>query len=271
MTDYLNREAPVLELADVSAAYLARASRADSADAEGEAWALRGVSLELATGRTMAIIGRSGSGKTSLCRAVVGLLPLCAGTIRSGGEIIASRRRTSKAARAGVQMIWQDPFASLDPRMKIGEAVGEARQALAEHRAERRAALRSNIEAALERVGLPADFADLYPHQISGGQRQRVCLARALAAEPKLVLLDEPFASLDLETAREIAELLLELRRGSALALLLVTHDLDLAGFLADEIAVLERGEIVERGSAERVMAAPQHESTRSLLQAVGA
>jgi len=253
----------LLQLQDLDAAYVATGWRATSRPA------LRGVGFTLHAGRTLAIVGESGSGKSTLLRCLTGLLRPERGTLQLAGQRLDLARLTDPTPlRASLQLVFQDPGASLDPLWRIGDIVAEplrlaARSPSADVRASRVAAL-------LADVGLDPELARRYPHALSGGQRQRVAIARALAAQPAALLLDEATSALDVLVQRQILELLRRLQRERDLALLFVTHDLDLVAGFADEVGVLWRGALVECGAVGEVFAHPRHSYTRELLNAAG-
>ena len=229
--------------------------------------AVNDVSLDLAPGEIFALVGESGSGKSSLGRLVVGLEPTTSGQIAIAGEDPARRLRTP-GARPLAQMVFQDPYSSLNPRKLIRHALA---QPLINHRICRPAETEARSIHLLDLMGLTpgADFLDRYPHELSGGQRQRVVLARALAAEPLVLVADEPVSSLDMSTRAQILGLLQRLRRDMGLAILLITHDLAVVGKMADRIGVMYLGRLFEVGPARAVIARPTHPYTRMLVSAV--
>ncbi len=214
--------------------------------------AVDGVSLSLPAGGSLAIVGESGSGKTTLLRMVVGLLEPSAGTVRLG-------------AGAPPQLIFQDAGASLTPWMSIGDQIAERLAALDVPRSERA----DRVARTLESVGLPADAAASFPGRLSGGQRQRAAIARAIAVPPALLACDEPVSALDVSLAAQVLNLLCDLRARLGIALLFVTHDLAAARAVADEVAVMHRGVVVERGPTDQIFSRPAHGYTRELLAAV--
>jgi len=218
--------------------------------------ALDGVSLELEAGETLAVVGESGCGKTTLARAVLGLQPIVRGRITLSGEEVRGTRDTN-GERVG--MVWQDPYASLNPRWKVGKSALEP-VALAGQRGSRTA------EQVFEEVGLDPRFVGRYPHELSGGQRQRVAIGRALAMKPPLVICDEPTAALDLSIRAQILNLLRDIQNLNHCAFLYISHDLTTVRFLADRVAVMYLGRIVETGPAEEIFAAPRHPYTKALL-----
>jgi len=225
----------------------------------GTVTALDGVDLTVAEGEVVAVIGESGSGKSTLARCAVGLTRPDAGAVWHGETDLATcDRRTLRALRRQAPLVFQDASLALDPRQRIGAAVAEARIV---HGLPPRDDL-------LAPVGLPPELARRYPHELSGGQRQRVLLARALATEPTLLLLDEPTASLDTLTRADVLALLQNLVGLRGLAMLLITHDLPAAAVLAQRLVVLERGRVVESGPVASLIGRPTHPHTRALVAA---
>jgi peptide/nickel transport system ATP-binding protein len=215
------------------------------------------VSLTIHRGETLGIVGESGSGKTTLGRMLVGLLKPTAGEIKPGGGV-----------RPDVQMVFQDPVSSLNPRRSVGESIADPLRARGERDEER---IRGRVRELLERVGLEGAHYDRYPHEFSGGQRQRVGIARALAADPRVIVCDEPVSALDVTTQAQVVALLGELQRELGLALVFVAHDLAVVRQVSDRVAVMRRGRIVEQGPADEVYDAPQDPYTKQLLAAVPA
>ncbi|MDG9686918.1 ABC transporter ATP-binding protein [Streptomyces sp. DH18] len=235
----------------------------------GRVAALDGVSLTVHAGRTLGIVGESGSGKTTLGRMLVRLLDPTAGRLRYGGREIGSLpEKELRSFRRDLQMVFQDPVASLNPRRSIGESVADPLRASGESDEGR---IRDRVGELLERVGLDPGRYEGYPHEFSGGQRQRVGIARALAAEPKLIVCDEPVSALDVTTQAQVVELLSELQRELGIGLVFIAHDLAVVRQVSDEVAVMRRGVIVEQGSADAVYADPRDPYTRQLLAAVPA
>jgi peptide/nickel transport system ATP-binding protein len=228
--------------------------------------AVAGVDLEVRPGEIVALVGQSGSGKTTLARTILGLQPPTAGRVVYGGTPVPTSSRGLKAYRRQVQLVLQDPTSALNPRHSVYESVAEG---LRIHRVA--GDEREHVAAALEAAELrpPEEFMPLLPHQLSGGQRQRVVIAGALALEPRLLVADEPVASLDASVRGEILALLLRLRAKLDLAALVITHDLGLAWNIADRVAVMYQGELVEVGSVDDVLRNPKHDYTRSLLAAL--
>jgi ABC-type glutathione transport system ATPase component len=226
--------------------------------------ALDGVDLTVPAGRTVGLVGESGSGKSTLARAVLGLLTPDAGTVAlEGHDLLRARGPVRRRLQRRVQLVPQLPDASFNPRLRVGDSIAFGLRALP--REERRVRVTEVIEA----VGLRREFADRYPHQLSGGQAQRLALARALAPRPALIVCDEATSALDKSVQAQVLNLLAELQSATGVALLFVSHDLAVVEHVADEVCVMFRGAIVERGPAARVWRSPEHEYTRRLLAAV--
>jgi oligopeptide transport system ATP-binding protein len=235
-----------------------------------EVHAVDGVSFEITRGETLGLVGESGSGKSTTGLALLRLVNPSAGTIRILGEDVTSwPRRRLRALRRRVAMVFQDPQSSLDPRHSIGWSIGEP---IRVHRLRADAAARrARVHELLEQVGLPADAAARHPHELSGGQRQRVGIARALAGEPDLIVLDEPLSSLDVSVQAQIMNLLRQLQDELGLTYLFIAHDLAAVAHMSDRVAVMTSGHIVETGPAVEVYEHPRHEYTRTLLAAIPA
>jgi oligopeptide/dipeptide ABC transporter ATP-binding protein len=229
--------------------------------------AVDGVSLRVASGEVIGLVGESGCGKTTLARAIVQVVPLTQGVIRFQG---ADLSRLSPAALRGIrprfQMIFQDPYASLNPRMTVSDAIAEP---MIVHGFVRRRDAPARVSALMEQVGLAPRFVKKYPHEFSGGQRQRIAIARALALDPKLIIADEPVSALDVSIQAQILNLIGGLCRNHDLTLILVSHDLAVVKHLSHRIAVMYLGRIVEIGDAESVFHTPLHPYTQALLSAL--
>ncbi|MDG5806575.1 ATP-binding cassette domain-containing protein [Streptomyces ossamyceticus] len=227
--------------------------------------ALDGVSLAVAPGAATGIVGASGSGKTTLVRAVVGLQPITAGTIRlDGAPLSTGLRGRSREQRRRVQLVTQNPLGALNPSRTVGASLGRP---LRLHRRCASGAAPARVAELLDQVGLPAESASRYPHELSGGQRQRVAIARALAADPDVLICDEVTSALDSATAESIMDLLVRLREERGTALVLISHDLPLIADRTDTVTVLDAGRGVESGPTATVFTAPTHEATRALLR----
>lgn len=241
--------------------------------ASGSSWRTRisvsaaaDVSFEVPAGKTLALVGSSGSGKSTVARCVVRLEKPDAGEIWAGDTNIAQLGSGALAPfRSRIQMIFQDPATSMNPRMSAGEIIEEP---LLIQRQGDRAQRRSRVAQLMEEVRLPSTAMGRRALEFSGGQRQRIAIARALALEPRLLVLDEAFIGLDLSTQRQVASLLSELQKSHALTFLLISHDLNLVARMADTIAVMVAGKIVEQGTVEQIISQPVHDETRTLLAA---
>ena len=228
--------------------------------------AVRGVSLRVARGETVAVVGESGSGKTTLARAALRLVPTSAGSVLlDGHDLSRLSGKDLRTARRGMQMVFQDPYSSLDPHWRIGDVIAEP---LRVHGIGDDTSRRHSVAELLDAVGLDPRTADRYPAQFSGGQRQRIAIARALAVSPSVIVLDEALSALDVSTKAQIAELLGTLQRDQALAYLFIAHDLPLVRVLATRTAVMHLGEVVESGPAADVDEAPLHPYTHALAAA---
>ncbi len=254
--------APYLEAEGVTVEFVTRAGLV--------ARGLDGVDLSVRPGEVVALVGESGSGKTTLARTLIGLQPVAAGQVRVEGKPLPTSTKALRAVRKDVQMVLQDASGSLNPRQTVYESVAEG---IRLHRlADATGTAETDLVAqALSDAGLrpPERFYLRYPHELSGGQRQRVLIAGALGLHPKILLADEPVSSLDASIRGEILALLLKLRESHGLGVVVVTHDLGLAWNIADRIAVMYLGRIVEMGTTEEVLRAPRHPYTQALLSVV--
>jgi len=233
----------------------------------GQVRAVDGVSLKIRSGRTLALVGESGCGKTTVGKAILQLIEPTAGEVRLGDlRITAQDPKTLRTLRGQAQMIFQDPFSSLNPRMRVADILLEGMHALGVGTASDR---RQAIAALLEKVGLPVDAGERYPHEFSGGQRQRIAIARALAVSPQLVICDEPTSALDVSVQAQILNLMKDLQDQLGLAYLFITHNLAIVEYLAANIAVMYLGRIVEQGTAAQVVHHPRHPYTQALVSAV--
>lgn len=228
--------------------------------------AVDGVSLSIAKGETLALVGESGCGKSTLSNAILGLTPATSGEIIvNGRRVMGADRSALREIRRDAQMIFQDPALSLNPRMSVAEAVGEP---LLVRGLARGDALKQRVTALLQNVGLRAEHGARFPHEFSGGQRQRIVIARALALEPALVVCDEPVSALDVSVRAQILNLLVDLQRRLGMAYLFVSHDLAVVRHIADRVAVMYLGRLVEVATRDTLFNAPKHPYTKALLSA---
>ncbi|MDQ6817909.1 MAG: ATP-binding cassette domain-containing protein [Actinomycetota bacterium] len=249
----------LLECSEVSKSFRLRGGR--------QLRAVKGVSFEVQAGSTLGLVGESGCGKSTLARCIVGLHQVDSGTIRfNGSELTSLGRRELRSVRRELVMVFQDPFASLNPRRRVGDIVGTP---LDIHRICDGAERTRRVAEMLERVGLEAAHASRYPHEFSGGQRQRIGLARALVTEPKLVVCDEPVSALDVSVQAQILNLLCDLQADLELTLVFIAHDLGVVRHIARRVAVMYLGRIIEQSEADALFANPVHHYTAGLLAAV--
>ena len=230
--------------------------------------AVDGVSLSVEKGEILGLVGESGCGKSTLSRTVMLLQKPTEGRIfLEGEELTALSASEVRKRRPYFQMIVQDPYASLDPRFTVYATLKEALECRSRKRAFSQ--MRDEVAELMERVGLNPSLMRKYPHEFSGGQRQRVAIARALAPEPRLVIADEPVSALDVSIQSQILNLLIALARDLNLTMIFISHDLSVVHYIADRIAVMRKGRIVEYGEADEVFSSPSHEYTQALLAAV--
>ncbi len=256
--------APVLVVSDLSVTYGGSTSLFGGAKPGHRA--VDGVSFEIRAGETLGLVGESGSGKSTTGKAALGLVPFEGSVTIDGTEIAGLSARAMRPVRRAAQMIFQDPYASLDPRMSVGAAIAEP---LVIHGIGRPSDHRDRVAELLRRVGLAPDLASRYPHEFSGGQRQRLCIARALALEPKLIVADESVAALDVSVRARVLDLMLELQETMGLAYLFISHDMAVIERMSHHVAVMRGGRIVEAGTRRAVFEAPSDPYTRDLMAAV--
>lgn len=230
--------------------------------------AVDGVSLQIARGETYALVGESGSGKSTLGRAILGLEPVTAGRIHFDGVALENLGRTGYLPfRRRIQVIFQNPHSSMNPRLQVGDIVAEGILSLHPDWSEKKRNAR--VARLLERVQLPGNSTDRYPHEFSGGQLQRIAIARALAVEPELIICDEPTSALDVSIRADVLSLLADLQRDEGVSYLFITHDLSIVPQLAHRVGVMQHGRLVEQGTAQEVLLQPRHHYTRALLASV--
>jgi oligopeptide/dipeptide ABC transporter ATP-binding protein len=241
-----------LELTDVVVDYERRGG--------GRVRAVAGASLAVDTGQIVGLVGESGCGKSTLARAAVGLVPTAGGSVRfEGREVTPLTRRARPSDLVRLQLVFQNPYSSLNPRRKVGSQIADGLQAPS----------RGRVAELCEQVGLPANAPGRFPHEFSGGQRQRIAIARALAASPSVIVLDEPLASLDASAQAQLANLLVELTGELGLGLLLISHDLAIVRHVADAVSVMYLGVMVETGATEPLWRLPLHPYSEALIGAV--
>ncbi len=254
---------PLLQVQDLKVWYPIR--RGFLKRINGYVRAVDGVSFSLETGKTLALVGESGCGKTTLGKAILQLIPITSGKVSWRGEDV-DRLSLRKRCRA-MQIVFQDPFSSMNPRMLVGDIIAEGLVSLYPEMSA--GVRRQRVEQLLEEVGLPTSARLRYPHEFSGGQRQRLCIARALAVEPQLIVCDEPTSALDVSVQKQIIELLQRLQRQMHISYLFITHDLAVVAEIADHVAVMYQGKILELGETRRVLYSPRHAYTQKLLSAL--
>lgn len=250
--------APLLSVRDLRVRFRVR----------GRAWtAVHGASFDIAAGESLGLVGESGSGKTSIARALLRLVPATGGVGFAGQQLLELEGAALRAVRARLQIIFQDPLAALDPRMRLGESIAEPLLEF-EPRVDA-TARREAVLAMMRRVGLGEALHDRYPHEISGGQAQRAGIARALMTGPRLLVCDEPVASLDVSIKSQVSSLLRDLQQTLGLSMLYISHDLATVRYACDRLLVLYRGRIVESSGRDALFAGPLHPYTQALLAAV--
>jgi len=263
--NFLEQEKPLLKVNDFKVYYPVRKGLFKRL--VDHVRAVDGVSFEIQQGKTLALVGESGCGKTTLGKSLLNLIPATSGQVNLNGvELQGLSGEAIRIIRASIQIVFQDPFSSMNPRMLVNDIIGEGIRALRPdiHTSERK----TMVMALLHQVGLPEDAALRYPHEFSGGQRQRICIARALAVEPKLIICDEPTSALDVSVQAQIIQLLKTLQQEKGVSYLFITHDLAVVAEIADDVAVMYQGKIIEQGRAKQVLTEPVHPYTQKLLAA---
>lgn len=255
---------PVLVVKDVSVSYRQQVTWFERKKVTPST--VQQISFAIMPGQTLGLVGESGSGKSTTGKAVLGLVPFEGSVKITGREISGLSHGDMRAVRRSAQMIFQDPYASLDPRMAVGDAIAEP---LIIHRLANASERKDRVAELLRRVGMPAEAATRYPHEFSGGQRQRICIARALSLQPKLIVADESVAALDVSVRGKVLDLMLELQETMGLAYLFISHDMAVIERMSHHVAVMQAGRIIEQGTRRDVFENPQQEYTRSLMAAV--
>ena len=252
-------ETPLLVVENLDVAYRSRGWR------KPPFHALKNASLEIAKGETLGLVGESGSGKTTLGRALLGLVPVASGSVRfEGAEISQLRRRARRRLSRDIQVVFQDPYSSLNPAMTVEAILAEPITAQGTSRAD----ARRRVRQLLDQVELSADAGQRYPREFSGGQRQRIAIARALALDPKLIVCDEPVSALDLSTQARVLDLFIDIQQQTGVAYLFITHDLSVVRYISHRVAVMLNGSIIESGDSSTVTSEPDEAYTRKLLLA---
>lgn len=255
---------PVMNVRDLNVSYGARASRFFKGNPPVHA--VSDVSFEIKPGQTLGLVGESGSGKSTTGKAVLGLIPFAGSVLIDGQDIGGLSQREMRPVRRSAQMIFQDPYASLDSRMAVGAAIGEP---MVIHGIGSKSERQDRVAELLRRVGLTPDAASRYPHEFSGGQRQRICIARALAVEPKLIVADESVAALDVSVRARVLDLMLELQETMGIAYLFISHDMAVVERMSHHVAVMRGGRIMETGTRREIFENPTSDYTRALIAAV--
>lgn len=249
-----------LKIENVGKQYKVRASKASIN-------ALNGVSVELQVGQTLGIVGESGCGKSTLARLIVGLEKPTSGQITWATKPIGNKDSSKlRSHHSNIQLVFQDPYSSLNPRQKIGQCISEV---IKTHKLRSGSDIQKRVDELLLEVGISPDLQHRYPHQLSGGQRQRVSIARALASEPYLLILDEPVSALDVSVRADVMNLLFDLREKFGLTYIFISHDLSMVRHISDFIAVMYLGKVVEYGSWSDVLDNPKHPYTKALIDAM--
>ncbi|WP_113177503.1 ABC transporter ATP-binding protein [Rhizobium sp.] len=256
--------APIMNVRDLNVSYGAPVSRFSKGKPPVNA--VSGVSFDIMPGETLGLVGESGSGKSTTGKAVLGLIPFTGGVMIDGQDISGLSHREMRSVRRCAQMIFQDPYASLDSRMAVGAAIAEP---MVIHGIGNKSERQDRTAELLRRVGLSPDAAGRYPHEFSGGQRQRICIARALALEPKLIVADESVAALDVSVRARVLDLMLELQETMGIAYLFISHDMAVVERMSHQVAVMRGGKIVETGTRREIFENPTVDYTKALIAAV--
>ncbi len=229
--------------------------------------AVDGVSFRIKRGETLGIVGESGCGKSTLGRSIMRLYPMTSGQVLFNGKDFSKySRRQLRQKRLQMQMVFQDPYSSLDPRMTVGQIIGEA---LVDHRVARKSEIRKKVEETMELCGLPSYYIGRYPHEFSGGQRQRIGIARSLAVDPSFIICDEPVSALDVSIQSQIINLLSDLQKEKNLSYMFISHDLSVVEYISNRVAVMYLGNIVEMAPKDELYDHPMHPYTKALLSAI--
>jgi peptide/nickel transport system ATP-binding protein len=259
--------APLVEVTDLVKHYPGERTWLGLGRPRAAVRAVDGVSFSIAAGKTLGLVGESGSGKTTVARTLLRLTEPSSGSFRlDGADVFTLAAGPLRRLRRRIQIVFQDPYGSLNPRMTVRQTL---REPLAIHQLTPKTERDARVGALLDEVGLDRELADRYPHELSGGQRQRVGIARALSVEPAFLVCDEPVSALDVSVQAQVLNLLADLQQKRQLTYLFIAHDLAVVKHIADDVAVMYLGRIVERAPASRVYAQPRHPYTRSLLSAV--
>jgi len=250
-------DSPLLDISGLRVAFPTRGWRRPPVEV------LHGVDLAVPEGRTLGLVGESGSGKSTIGRAVLGLVPVAAGSIRwRGQDVVGAGRAARRDLSSEIQVVFQDPYTSLNPSMTIADILSEPLRVTGASRQD----AASRVRELLDQIALPADAARRLPREFSGGQRQRIAIARALCRSPRLVVCDEPVSALDLSTQARVLDLFVELQDRTGVSYLFISHDLSVVRHISHEVAVLYRGDVVEHGEARQVTERPSHPYTKRLL-----
>ncbi len=263
--DTVSRERPILEVKNLTKRFAIHSGLLSRL--VGRVHAVENVSFDLHAGETLSLVGESGCGKSTTGRAIMRLIEPTSGSVTvEGRDVLALDKREMREMRKSVQMIFQDPYASLNPRMTVGQAIAEP---YLEHKMGTAKQAKNVVADMLRKVGLTPDMAGRYPHEFSGGQRQRICIARALALEPKVIVADESVSALDVSVKAQVINLMLDLQQSLNLAFLFISHDMAVVERVSHRVAVMYLGEIVEIGPRASVFGNPQHDYTKKLMAAV--